>query len=301
MIKIIEKNGFKWLVDEDYPASKEPIRDYESHVIGFCVMISDMGKVFVDVGACVGKYTIPMSKNYHKVVAIEPNPKNLEFLKKNVEINNCDNVEIHEVAVSDKEGKTKLLLSGAQSKIGVESRKNTITVDTKTLDNLIGKADVIKIDVEGAELQVVMGAKRLIKECKPVFVIEHNEYWGGEKPKDHITIMKFLISHSYYPFNYNYTHWIYVPKEWVAEEKRNFAGEMSDAVLGRMFSHHVFYEVVLRNIKSGRPWYYGLPYNWWYGMSLLEFVDFLTNHVLHEEEWLKIHRETLINNYNVKI
>jgi len=301
MGEIVEDGDLKWFVDENYPASKEPIRENESHVIWFCVMISDKDKTFVDVGACTGKYTIPMSKYYGKVIAVEPNPKNLEFLRKNIELNECNNVEIIEKAVSNTKGKTKLALKGAHSHIDAFGVKDAVEVETDLLDNLIDKADVIKIDVEGAELKVVEGSKRLIEEHKPVFIIEHGEYWHGDKPKTHLEIMKKLIAKGYYPFNYNYAHWIYIPKEWIETEKYDFAGKMSDLVVGMLISHHTFYEVIIKNVKEGKPWYYGLSHRWWWGMSILEFTSVLVNKAPYEKEWLDLYKKTIFTNYGFKI
>jgi len=301
MVEIVEDGSLKWVVDEDYPATKEPVRNNESHVLGFCIMIADKEKVFVDVGACTGKYTIPMSKFYGKVIAIEPNYKNIQYLKKNIELNNCSNVEIIEVAVSNVSGKTMLSLRGAHSRIGAFNDENAILVLIDTLDNLVEKADVIKIDVEGVEKQVVEGAERLIKECKPVFVIEHTEYWRSNKPSDHLVIMNHLISKGYYPFNYNYTHWIYVPKEWIEIKEYDFARKMSDFIVGKLISHHIFYEVILRNLRGSKAWYYGLPGEWWHGMSILEFVAHLVKQAPYEEEWLKLYKKSLVDNYRVKI
>lgn len=293
MGKVVEYAGLKYYVDENYFASKEPVREYEIHVLEFCTMIADRNKVFVDIGACTGKYTIPMSKYYGIVIAIEPNPKNLEFLRKNIELNKCDNVVIIDKAISNTKGKTKLALKGAQSFIEAYNVKDAIEIETDTLDNLIEKADVIKIDVEGAELKVIEGSERIINECKPIFVIEHNEYWHGDKPKTHLEIMKKLISKGYYPFNYNYTHWIYIPKDNL--------NNISELARGKLLSYHIFYEVIIKNIKEGKPWYYGLPKTWWYGMSISEFVSVLVHKATYESEWFDLHKKTIFNNYGFKI
>ncbi len=300
MVEIVEDGDLKWFVDEDYPASKEPIRENESHILGFCIMISGKDKVFVDVGACTGKYTIPMSKHYGKVIAIEPNPKNVQYLKRNIELNDCSNIEILELAVSNVSGKTKLSLRGAHSRIGAFDDENAILVLVDTLDNLVERADVVKVDVEGVERQVVEGSERLIEECKPVFIIEHGEYWHSDEPKDHLIIMRYLTSKGYYPFNYNYAHWIYVPKEWIETEEYDFAGKMSDFVVGRLIAHHIFYEIILRNLREGKAWYHGLPNKWWWGMSILEFISFLVHHAPYEKEWLEVYKKTLTSNYGVK-
>jgi len=286
MGEVCKDGDLLWYVDEDYPASKEVIREYESQVIWLCILIGSKEKTFVDVGACTGKYVIPMSKHYGKVIAIEPNPAKLGYLKKNIELNGCDNVEILEFAVANFSGVTKLSLNGAQSKIGEFDDDGGVYVPVGTLDELVSEADIVKIDVGGAEKQVVEGSKQLIEVSKPIFVIEHNEYKSGNEPKEHLDIMKKIVKKGYLPFNFNHVHWVYLPREYVEAEEYDFAGGLSEMVLGKLIGNHIFYEVLLKNIKEG---------------SLLEFVAFLTYHAPHEEEWLKICRETLINNYDVRI
>lgn len=285
MGRVVEEARFKWFVDDNYPASKEPIRQHESSVLLLCGLISDKKKIFVDVGACTGKYTIPMSKRYKKVIAIEPNPENLKFLRKNIELNKCKNIEIIEKAVSDTKGTTKLALKGAQSHIDAFNDANAIEVEMDLLDSIVEHADVIKIDVEGAELGVVKGAMRLIDESKPILIVEHMEYWFGEQPKQHKDILKLLKSKGYKPFNYNFAHWVYVPED-------KLEG-LLDLVKGMLMSHHIFYEVIVRNLKEGKAWYFGLPCDWWHGMSILEFYHHLNYHALDEKEWESLYNKTL--------
>ncbi|MHC1579169.1 MAG: FkbM family methyltransferase [Candidatus Alkanophagales archaeon] len=275
-MKTVEKDFFRWLVDGKDPASEEPLRDYEFCVLEFCEAIGDRNKVFVDVGACVGKYTVPMSFRYGEVVAIEPNPQNVRLLTKNIELNRCRNVRVLELAVLDRRGTARLRLAGAQSRIGGEG----VEVRTATLDDVVERADVIKIDVEGAELHVVRGARRLIEQHKPTFVIEHNEYWIQEEPTTHREILKLLRAKGYLAFDYNFMHWIYV--------HRDAFGTLPSHVRGRLVANHVFYEVIVRNLREGRNWYYSLPETWWWGMSILEFHEKLRERALRSGAWLKL-------------
>jgi len=140
------------------------------------------GDVVYDVGAHVGFYTLLAAELVGpngKVFAFEPLPRNIFYLKKHIKINKCNNVEIIEAAVSDKEGETNFLES--ESTTSRLDQKGSLKVKTVSLDNLWreGKVlppDLIKIDVEGAELEVLKGAKDLIETKKPtIFLSVHTK------------------------------------------------------------------------------------------------------------------------------
>ena len=285
MAKVVEKNGFKWYIRDDEPTDREPLRDYEMNVIDICLELSSKKYVFVDVGANVGKYSVIMSKYYGKVYAIEPNPDNVIALEQNLMLNHCSNVEVLILAVGDRNGKVPITLSGAQSRVASRVTDNTVLVDLRRLDEVVDKADVIKIDVEGYEFNVVKGCDELIDSCKPIFIIEHTEYWSKETPTLHKQIFKYLDRFGYRGYNINYTHWIYIPQERLKKILKQ--------TMAKILSYHMFYELIYQNLKSGRAWYNGVPNNWWYGMSVLEFIRFLPEHVLDEPEWAEIYRRTI--------
>jgi len=263
---IVEKDGFKWFVRENVPTDLEPIRDYEKHVLNACALLSDYAPIFVDVGANVGKYAIRMSKYYDRVIAYEPVPSNLEVLRKNLELNEVRNVEVRPVAVSDSKGKVRIKVAGAQSKVVDGNENDTIEVDTVTLDeDLPNERSVIKVDVEGHELHVVEGGRKYALKLRPIWVIEHHYYWFGKKDENHVKIAKMLSSLGYLPFAISTTHWVYLPIDTDEKIVRSF--------LETYFGYHVFYTLIVPNLEKGRSWYYGIPHNWWWGMSILEFVE----------------------------
>ena len=134
------------------------------------------GDIVVDVGAHVGFYTLKAAKevgNRGRVIAVEPEDKNYELLTKNIRINKYQNVTPVKSALSDFEGKAKFFLkarSFSHSLIG----KTWITpivgfteVTVTTLDSLlkelaIKKVDLLKINVEGAELEVLKGCRKFL-------------------------------------------------------------------------------------------------------------------------------------------
>ena len=101
----------------------------------------------------------------------EPIPKNINVIKKHLQLNKIENVTVKEMAVSDKCGKAKFSIELVAANSHLEEvdithadskPASSIIVETTTLDNFINKSkvcpNVIKVDVEGAEKQVLLGA-----------------------------------------------------------------------------------------------------------------------------------------------
>jgi len=142
------------------------------------------GDVFVDVGANVGYYTLLASKLVGKsgrVIAVEPVPQTVAILKKNIRLN-CD----RNVVVIDKaawSSKMKIQMSipkgfyGQASAVGLHksSAFYKLDVETVSMDEITKKfrirtIKILKIDVEGSELQVLCGAKKTLEKTKYVII-----------------------------------------------------------------------------------------------------------------------------------
>lgn len=136
------------------------------------------GDVVVDAGAHVGFYTLKAAKAVGgdgRVIAIEPEDKNYKLLTLNIRINKYRNVTPIKKALSNFDGKARFFLK-ARSCSHSLIRKTWITpivgstkVSVTTLDNLfeklnITKVDILKINVEGAELAVLKGCKRFLAD-----------------------------------------------------------------------------------------------------------------------------------------
>jgi len=142
---------------------------------------------FIDIGANIGKFSIIMGKKLDdkgKVLAIEPHPKNFKILQKNIELNNLKNVTTLNLACSNKKGNLQLFLdedgTGGHSTIKSKKTKagnNKIWVKAETLDSIIKKekikkVNLIKIDVEGAEANVLRGAIKTLNKSRPKIIFE---------------------------------------------------------------------------------------------------------------------------------
>jgi len=154
---------------------------YNKHNIGV-----EEGDTVIDIGAHIGLFSIYASSlsRSGKVYAFEPFPNNFEKLKEHKSINNQDNLFIHNVAISDKEGTKTLFLSpdnntGGHSLHLKTHSDNTIDVNTISLADFcdkerIERIDYLKLDCEGAEFRILQSnesilekVRKMVLECHP--------------------------------------------------------------------------------------------------------------------------------------
>jgi FkbM family methyltransferase len=141
--------------------------------------------VAVDVGANIGKITVILSKKLNrngKVISIEPSTENFQILKKNVFQNNLKNVILENCAASSKEGIIDFYIEDSGTAAHSISRKTSkrVKVKSSTIDRILEKhgikrVSLIKIDVEEAEADVLMGAKKTLKSHPTIIFEARNE------------------------------------------------------------------------------------------------------------------------------
>ena len=131
------------------------------------------GQTFVDVGANVGYYSVLATKLGAKVLAFEPSANNRKFLEKN-----CD-VQVFSQALSNENGSAILYTDTTPGQYSLMGSGKGEAVETVRFDDLnLPVPDMIKIDVEGAERQVLEGMPSVLNTDKPITVII--EDWRGE-------------------------------------------------------------------------------------------------------------------------
>lgn len=159
--------------------------------------------VFVDVCAHIGKYTLMVGRKVQegKIVSIEADPENFGILKDNITLNNLKNTIALNLAAF-RENCEITLYKNISPNTGINSiylrdQAQTITVKAMKLDDIlanlgIDRVSLIKIDVEGAELDVLLGAKSVLENTKMVIC---ETIWGmeSEKSKDLLTKIGFRI------------------------------------------------------------------------------------------------------------
>ena len=141
----------------------------------------DTGNVFYEIGANIGFFALIGAKlvgRSGQVYTFEPSPQSINQLRKNITLNDFQNVEVQQTAVLDTDGSTTLNLStdSGKSSVGpVRSRIDSIQVPSVKLDTWVEDhtpPDVLKIDVEGAEIEVLKGAMRTIQQFRPLMLVE---------------------------------------------------------------------------------------------------------------------------------
>lgn len=140
--------------------------------------------VAIDVGAHVGFWTLDMAHRFDQVFAFEPSPDSFECLCKNME--EFPNVATARAAVGERSGECAMIddpIRMANGKnVNTGSRyidQNGKGVTMLSLDDLrFEGCGLLKIDVEGYEPAVVLGAQKLIKRFRPVIIMETDKKFG---------------------------------------------------------------------------------------------------------------------------
>lgn len=146
-------------------------------VLLFAAAARDASVVF-DVGANVGYYSMIAAKRVGpggQVHAFEPNSSAAVLLEEHVRLNRATNVVIHRTAIADTVGELKFWDgAGAESHLA-EDGPTTVrsdTLDSMLAENALPPPDLMKIDVEGAEFRVLLGAESILRTARPSILIE---------------------------------------------------------------------------------------------------------------------------------
>jgi len=163
--------------------------------------------IFWDIGANIGTISMlaihdPRIKEIH---LFEPQPQVLVLLRETIKSNYDERLKLHPLALSDKIGVERLYV--AKGNLGRTSLKKftdniaTVEVHSTTIDNLIinglNPPTVLKLDVEGYELQVFSGAEQLLQHSPPRAVVFEDKYDVITKLPQTVGILEVLLKHGY--------------------------------------------------------------------------------------------------------
>ena len=157
----------------------------------------------VDVGACVGQVSVFLSKSHDEVVAIEPTSENYRVLQDTLLMNGAGNVRTIRCALSSERGLAQMhLLEGrghhslgpvrTSGEVGVER------VEVSTLDEIVAEPiDLLKVDVEGFEMEVLRGSTRVLGLRIPIIVLEVSVGPSADLGRDPWEAVDFLATLGY--------------------------------------------------------------------------------------------------------
>lgn len=163
--------------------------------------------VFLDVGANVGIHTLAAARYLANgggaVLAFEPHPVNHRILLQNIEQNRLRHVTAENLGLSD----APAVLTGAAETIGgnwsLASRGDhrfevrLVRLDDYLRDHPLPRLDLMKIDVEGAEVRVLQGARRTIERFRPTIVFEVCPAWLTKLGTNPAELFTELLGHGY--------------------------------------------------------------------------------------------------------
>ncbi|HWB60851.1 MAG TPA: FkbM family methyltransferase [Chthoniobacteraceae bacterium] len=145
------------------------------------------GETFVDCGANIGLWTLSAAAAtgpHGKVFAFEPNPLVFEKLSRNVHANGLENTVLALCAACGRErGMQPFCCSDEHnnSRMATALDKDVLFVPVRTLDEAVyaGRVHGIKVDVEGHELEVLMGGREILRRSRPWLCVEFNSSIAG--------------------------------------------------------------------------------------------------------------------------
>jgi FkbM family methyltransferase len=159
--------------------------DYEVENYSFLQQQVKTGMHILDIGAHIGLFSACSSQlagSTGKIICFEPTPGTYSILKNTLRLNHCANVIARQAAVSDKEGTATFYVShtaGCNSNSLVKNKSgnqlSAYDVQLVTIDSIVAEYGIhpalIKIDAEGAELDVLKGGIKTFKNIKPVLIL----------------------------------------------------------------------------------------------------------------------------------
>lgn len=190
----------------------KPTYQYQKYSAALKYCKSDRRLVAFDIGSHIGLWTRVMALDFGKVLAFEPVRRHRECWAKNLEKEiRSLKVQLFPIALGEKSGDVRLVTRTENSSgdTGIASVRNDIASvksencahscwgRMEVLDEIrdrLGKPDFIKIDNEGYEYFVIRGGEKLIRESKPVMIVEQKPGMGARYDLDDIAAVKLLES-----------------------------------------------------------------------------------------------------------
>lgn len=169
------------------------------------------GEVCYDIGANLGFFTILLARlagSAGIVYAFEPVPRNAEIVEGNARLNDMTNISVLRYAVADRNGTSELLLAEHAGGAVLKSAGTppdlvgSTMVETRTLDTLVEQNGLrpptfVKIDVEGAELDVLQGMQSVLERHGPTILLEVDDAEEAECERKFAACASFLEVRGY--------------------------------------------------------------------------------------------------------
>jgi FkbM family methyltransferase len=195
-------------------------QEWEPHIRRFTQLLNALyhTKNIIDIGANFGYHTLLFSRECSEnVYAFEPQVQNFELLEDNIKINNVNNVVVYKYACGDQNCDIKMPIFNVCNRTinmgditpNIDCTTNEFSVTKSVLlDELDfpSKIDLIKLDVQGWEKKVLLGATNMLKTHKPVLIVEFEHFQLVKTDTTCKELFDFIREHDYHIFYLDYAY-----------------------------------------------------------------------------------------------
>jgi FkbM family methyltransferase len=213
--KVILINDFKFIVPKDMNWAFNSGDYYESNVIYFLDKLFNEIKRpnFIDIGANYGYFSMRYASKSNSIISFEPVKRSYDILHANVQLNKFQNVFCYRLGLSNFEMDTFINIYNSSGNNSIYIRKipqehqlkqigkekiNLVTLDTFFLKSKCkNRPDIMKIDVEGAELEVLIGSSEIIVKNRPIILVEYSETTSNDAGYEKVRILEFFSDKNY--------------------------------------------------------------------------------------------------------
>lgn len=181
------------------------------------ILSRDKSTLIFDCGSNFGFYSLYLASlnENNQVIAFEASPKTYQELKKNIEENEFKNIQCHNLALTNNENQTLTFFESSndwessliESNFNDKTKTNISSAKLDSFEDRIEKKNqhiVIKLDVEGYEMQVLDGAKKIIEKHSPIIILEFSIFIVKDNKFNYDYLKSFLAQYDYLIFNTNY-------------------------------------------------------------------------------------------------
>jgi FkbM family methyltransferase len=206
-------------------------KEWEYHITKFTQLYNLLYNIknIIDIGANFGYHTLLFSQICsEKVYAFEPQIQNFQLLEDNLKMNEINNVILYNYACGDQNCEIKMPLINGNNTVNMGDFTPNLNINnnfsiTKSiiLDeyNFSEKIDLIKLDVQGWEKKVLIGANNLLKTHKPILIVEFEHFQLVKTNTTCKELFDFIREQNYYIFYLDY----YYPSDHVCVHNDNLA------------------------------------------------------------------------------
>lgn len=180
---------------------------YERKIRNYLKNNIDSFDSFIDIGACIGEYCIWLAKQDKDCYAFEPVSKNYQALEENIELNSVQSkVKSFNYGLGEKEEEVLFEVMDTVTGSSHISRDNSTqgeTIKIKKLDAILSESElsndkrvILKMDVEGMEVDVLKGGSNLIRRLSDLRIIYEHSFSGADEIKNKLlTLGEFEFKH----------------------------------------------------------------------------------------------------------